>query len=289
MRLAVIHSQQPHNQYAGGPAGAGDSEQMQMRALALQLIPLLRAAGADVIGPAPIGPDWTTNVKWENAQRGVDLLISLHSNAAGDGMILWGPSSTSARYGRAIMDALNADNPLPDGDRWTYYDRKVAEVASTKAPAVLLEVHRHDTVAGADWIRRGVTDGSIARNLARPLIQALGLNPIPATANTTKEEDSMPTPAEIAQAVWHYPMVRRSSRPDDDFWGQPIDPAAVVEWADAAGAGLHTRLDDLAGQIAGLTSAIAQLAETGDVDMDAIIAAVRSALPDRVTYRREDS
>ena len=194
LKIAVIHSQQPTNQYAGGGTGQADSEQAWMRRLALQLIPLLRAAGAEVIGPAPLGSTFADNVRWENAQTGVNLVISLHSNAAGDGMILWGNSAASATYGRAIMAALNADNPLPAGDKWTYYDRKVAEVSSTRAPAVLLEVHRHDTIAGAAWLRKGIEDGSIARGLARPIIKALGLKPADPLVHTTPIGDSMTQP-----------------------------------------------------------------------------------------------
>lgn len=160
MKIAVIHSQQPNNQYAGGGTGQADSEQAWMRKLALQLIPLLRAAGATVIGPAPVGTSYADNVRWVNQQSGVNLVISLHSNAAGDGMILWGTSAASATYGRRIMDALNADNPLPAGDKWTYYDRKVAEVADTRFPAVLLEMHRHDTVAGTVGVLAAVSDVS---------------------------------------------------------------------------------------------------------------------------------
>ena len=52
MRVAIIHSQQPANQYSGGATGVGDSEQAWMRKLALQLVALL---GAEVI-VGPVGP-----------------------------------------------------------------------------------------------------------------------------------------------------------------------------------------------------------------------------------------
>lgn len=205
MRIALIHSQQPANQYAGGPAGVGDSEQAWMRRLALQVAPLLDAE----VEVGPVGPDFNTNVRWANARHAVkpfDLLISLHSNAAGDAMILWGTSSASAAYGRKIMDALNADNPFP-GDTWTYYDRKVAEVAKTAPPAVLLEVGRHDTHEYAQWLRDHINEGSLARNLARALNSALGLTaPADPLVHTTPLEDTMALSDadidRIADAVW---------------------------------------------------------------------------------------
>ena len=206
MRIALIHSNQPNNQYAGGPTGVGDSEQAWMRKLALQLVALL---GAEVrVGP--VGPSFATNVEWVNAAHRAsrfDLVLSLHSNAAGDSMVLWGPSTASARYGRAIMDALNADNPMPFGDRWTHYDRQVSEIAKTTPPAVLLEVGRHDTLEYAQWLRDHITDGSLARQLARPLSKALGLpQPADPLVATTPLEDTMALSDadidRIAEAVW---------------------------------------------------------------------------------------
>lgn len=206
MRIALIHSNQPGNQYAGGPAGVEDSEQAWMRKLALQLVALL---GAEVI-VGPVGPTFATNVDWVNTQHRVrpfDLVLSLHSNAAGDSMVLWGTSKASERYGRTIMDALNAAKILPFGDTWTYYDRKVAEVAKTAPPAVLLEVGRHDTLEYAQWLRDHITDGSLARQLARPLNRALGLTPPadPLAATTPLEDTVTLSDADIdriADAVW---------------------------------------------------------------------------------------
>ena len=205
MRIALIHSNQPGNQYADGPAGVEDSEQAWMRKLALQLAPLL---GAEVV-VGPVGPTFVANVDWVNREHRVrpfDLVLSLHSNAAGGSMVLWGTSKASERYGRAIMDALNADNPIP-GDAWTYYDRKVAEVAKTAPPAVLLEVSRHDRAAEAQALRDRIESGDLARQLARPLNRALGLTPPadPLVATTPLEETVALSDADIdriADAVW---------------------------------------------------------------------------------------
>ena len=178
MRLGLIASQQYSNQYKG----QGTSEGAQMRKVIEQIHRLWSARGIDVV----LGPDYDfnkdgarsfkDNVRWENANGPFDLLLSFHSNAAADSMVLWGPSPASERYGRSIMNALNADNPFP-GDAWTYYNRKVSEVTDTKSPAVLIELSRHDTATHAAELVCRIADGSLAKHLDRVLSRALGIPP----------------------------------------------------------------------------------------------------------------
>ena len=176
MRLGIIASQQFSNHYTG----QGTTEGAQMRKVIEQLGDRWKSRGIDV----SVGPDFDfnkdgtrshkDNVRWENSVGPFDLLLSFHSNAAGDSMVLWGTSTKSANYGKRIMDALNADNPFP-GDAFTYYPRKVAELVDTKSPAVLLELSRHDwAVQAADLVRR-IADGSLSAHLDRVLSRALGL------------------------------------------------------------------------------------------------------------------
>lgn len=176
MRLGLISSQQFNNPYTA----QGTSEGVQMRKVVEQLRDRWKSRGIDVT----VGPDFDfdrngkrdfdDNVEWENANGPFDLLLSFHSNAAGDSVVLWGTSTKSANYGKRIMDALNADNPFP-GDAWTYYARKVSEVAKTKSPAVLIELSRHDWAAQAADLVRRIADGSLSAHLDRVLSRALGL------------------------------------------------------------------------------------------------------------------
>lgn len=176
MRLGIISSQQFNNPYTG----QGTSEGAQMRKVVEQLGDRWKSRGIDVT----VGPDFDfnkdgtrshrDNVAWENAHGPFDLLLSFHSNAAGDSMVLWGTSTKSANYGKRIMDALNADNPFP-GDAWTYYPRKVSETVDTDSPVVLLELSRHDWAAQAADLVRRIADGSLAEHLDRVLSRALGL------------------------------------------------------------------------------------------------------------------
>ena len=176
MRLGLISSQQFNNPYTA----QGTSEGVQMRKVVEQLRDRWKSRGIDVT----VGPDFDfdrngkrdfdDNVEWENANGPFDLLLSFHSNAAGDSVVLWGTSTKSANYGKRIMDALNADNPFP-GDAWTYYARKVSEVAKTNSPAVLIELSRHDWAAQAADLVRRIADGSLSAHLDRVLSRALGL------------------------------------------------------------------------------------------------------------------
>ena len=176
MRLGIISSQQPGNPYKG----TATNEMEQMRKVAVQLFNRWSARGINVT----LGPDYDynkdgkrtfdDNVKWVNAQKPFDLLLSFHSNAAGDSCVLWGTSATSEKYGRKIMAALNADNPFP-GDAWTYNSRKVSELVDTNSPVVLIELSRHDWANTAAELIRRIADGSLVAHLDRVLSRALGL------------------------------------------------------------------------------------------------------------------
>ena len=274
MRIALIHSNQPNNQYAGGPTGVGDSEQAWMRRLALQVAPLL---GAEVeVGP--VGPDFNTNVRWANARHAVkpfDLLISLHSNAAGDAMVLWGTSSASAAYGRKIMDALNADNPFP-GDAWTYYDRKVAEVSSTNMPAVLLEMSRHDRTADAQALRDRINNGTLAAHVARVLSRALGLT---SPASTTQEDFLMALTDSEQRRLLEAAHRIMGGIPAGSAEGRTSPdgrPARVLDSED--GNYLVMLIERQGAAIAALTETVAQLGTGQGVDPALIRQAVADAI-----------
>ncbi|MDO5534375.1 MAG: N-acetylmuramoyl-L-alanine amidase [Propionibacteriaceae bacterium] len=278
MRIALIHSMQPHNRYTGQPT----NEMVQMRSVARQLGKRWRDRGIDVI--VHPGTDITRsgsyshadNVAWVNAEhrrRKVDLLISLHSNAAGDSMVLWGTSKVSARYGQTIMDALNGDNPFP-GDRWTYYPRKVSELTQTRMPAVLLELSRHDRPREAAHLVRVIATGQLAAHLDRVLSRALNL-PLPViTTETTSdpEEDIMATIDELRtvlreelDAYGRAPIT--VSAGTDREWTTTRDQAlaAAAEMEKLAVAGEVIRLDDAMAELLNAQREDA-VEEVGEVD-----------------------
>ena len=217
MRLALIHSQQPGNQYAGGPTGQADSEQAWMRRLALAVAPLLTAAGVEV-EVSPLGTSYASNVSWVNSRhraKPFDLLLSFHSNADGDSCILYGTSKASRAYAEALQRVLNAARIVPAGDGWEFNERKVAEVADTTPPAVLLEWHRHDTLAGAAWLRQRINDSTLAADAARAILAALGV------------KEPAPTPVEpvvVAPGLARIASVNLAQRDAAD------EVAAIAAW-----------------------------------------------------------
>lgn len=161
-KIAVVHSQQPWNQYAGGGTGREDSEQRWMRDLAIEVVALLRATGHEVI-MGPVGADYSANVAWVNAQPGIDLLLSLHSNAtgtAGDspkgiGVYHHPSSAKGAALAPSLADALR---PASASGKAYVSTLTVAELSSTYPPALLVENEFHDwagtaSTGGAAWIR----------------------------------------------------------------------------------------------------------------------------------------
>ena len=249
MRLALIHSQQPGNQYAGGTTGTADSEQAWMRRLALAVAPLLTAAGVDV-EVSPLGTSYASNVSWVNARhkaKPFDLVISFHSNAMGDSCILYGTSKASRGYAERFRAILNAAKIVPAGDAWTFNERKVAEVANTTPPAVLLEWHRHDTLTGAAWLRQRINDGTLAADAARTILDALGIKtpepaPVPppavapglariASVNLAQREDTA-----AAAAAWLGGTIRASAYLlQECTYDMAVAIAKGLAWTDSPG------------------------------------------------------
>lgn len=203
MRIALIYSRQPANQYIGGSTGVDDSENAWMYRLAQQIKPLLEVAGVAVEMPENTDYNrsgsisYADNVAWvadRHRIKAFDLLISLHSNALGNACILYGTSTASRNYALAFQSALNAAKLLPYGDTWELNDKKVSEVADTPPPALLLEVGQHDRTDYADWLRTHITDGSYARGLVAAFLTALGVEkPAPVEPPPVVEPKTCPT------------------------------------------------------------------------------------------------
>ena len=229
MRIGLISSQQFNNPYRG----QGTSEGAQMRKVIVQLADRWKRRRIDVT----IGPDFDfnkdgtrsfkDNVRWENSVGPFDLLLSFHSNAAGDSMVLWGNSTASAKYGKAIMDALNWDNPFTD-DFWTYHNRKVSEVADTKSPTVLIELSRHDLERQAAELVRRIADGSLVAHLDRVLSRALGL-PMPPPVTGPGSPDRPNNRGETMSTELTPAAIRKAfvdAEPDFDWTGRNARDAA---------------------------------------------------------------
>ena len=205
-KILVIHSQQPANQYAGGGTGVNDSEQYWMRKLAEEIVSQLRTTGHEIkLGPTGTASStYAENVAWakkaENADA--DLLISCHSNASTDHAhnkgigVYHHPNSTKGKaFAAALLPFLK---PASASGRVYQSTIKVAEVASTKPPAVLVEHEYHDwtgtaTTGGAEWIRNAANRTALAKAYRAFVVAQFGDLSTPAPTPTPDPPTKMST------------------------------------------------------------------------------------------------
>ena len=105
------------------------------------------------------------NINESNAW-GSDLHIPIHTNAfngqtlGGTLVMIYSMDSENKKAGQAILDSVAPVSPGPDYTLRA--NSSLAELNSTKAVAVYVEVEFHDTVEGAKWIIEN-TKNAIAR------------------------------------------------------------------------------------------------------------------------------
>ena len=184
MRIALIHSRQPGNQYAGGAKGVDDSENYWMFKLILQIAAILRAWGIEV--DAPDNTDYNKsgsltfadNVAYINARKDRNYAVgfSNHSNAMGDSCILYGTSTSSLDWAKKLQTVLNRMKFMPFGDSFEFNPRKVSETSHPYCPFVLVEWGRHDREDYAEWLRANIENGFLAEQAARAYAEVLGWN-----------------------------------------------------------------------------------------------------------------
>lgn len=155
MRVALIYSRQPKNSYATG----NTNENAVMYHFVKKLAAALSSRGVDVVwNPdntdqnGDRANDFSDNVKWVNSIKGIDLLISNHSNAMGNACILAGPSSASQNWRKKFQAVLNPAGLLPYGDKYENNSRIVSEMKHTYPPAILIEHGQHDKKDYAQWL-----------------------------------------------------------------------------------------------------------------------------------------
>ena len=193
------HSRQPSNAYAGG-----SNEADQMASLTGQLADLARSwYGRSIVTPPRVdynsdgAESFYDNYLWINDHaRDAASSCIFHSNAMGDSMILAADNAASRALRDRMIAALNRAAIMPFGDVWTAYERQVSELTKPVVPIrLVVEVGQHDRADYADWLRRGIADGSLARKLIVPIAEARGwtrvADPLVVTTPT-------PTPAPVS-------------------------------------------------------------------------------------------
>lgn len=205
-KILVIHSQQPANQYAGGGTGVNDSEQYWMRKLAEEIVSQLRTTGHEIkLGPTGTASStYAENVAWANKAENADadLLISCHSNASTDHAhnkgigVYHHPNSTKGKaFAAALLPFLK---PASASGRVYQSTITVAEVASTKPPALLVEHEYHDwtgtaTTGGAEWIRNAANRTALAKAYRAFVVAQFGDLSTPAPTPTPDPPAKMST------------------------------------------------------------------------------------------------
>lgn len=127
----------------------------------------------------------------------------------------------------------------------------------------------------SDWAISGTDcpgDARVAqfKNVIFPAIvaRANGLTPDPS------EEDDMPTPEEIATAVWQHTETNAAT-------GKPVYMGAVMAWMDKVH---NNQSAQIAASQAAITALATQLGQLDDVDTDSVVAAVERAIADAVVH-----
>lgn len=174
-KIFLSPSTQEYNQYI---TGAG-SEEYFMNLLADAMEPLLLANGIQYVRNDPQGTV-STSIQQSNAGS-YDFHLALHSNASGPGsegrnrgiIAFYYPGSVNGqRAAELFASALREIYPVPD-QVTTRSTTTLAEVRSTKAPSVLLEIGYHDNAADAQWIAEHIN--LIAQTLVKAMTEYFGL------------------------------------------------------------------------------------------------------------------
>ena len=161
----------PSNQNANTYSYGNTNEMEQCNKIAEAAEKALLRCGFEV-KKAPKGQDRDKTIKESNAW-GSDLHIPIHTNAyngevtGGTLVMLYSNGAENNKMGKAILDEVAAISPGNDYAIW--YRPSLAELNSTNAIAVYLEVEFHDTEEGAKWIvsHRDAIGEAIAKGVCK--------------------------------------------------------------------------------------------------------------------------
>lgn len=141
---------QGNNRYAYGDT----TEMVQCNKIAEAAKTALERCGFEV-KKAPQGQSMQQSIKESNSWS-PDLHIPIHTNAfngqtlGGTLVMIYSMEDKNKRAGQALLDSVAPVSPGPDYTLRA--NLSLAELNSTKAVAVYVEVEFHDTADGAKWI-----------------------------------------------------------------------------------------------------------------------------------------
>lgn len=172
--LFLSPSTQEYNPYI-----TSGNEEYWMNQLADRITPWLEFSGINVSRNDPSGTVGTS-IRMSNSGS-YDFHLALHSNASAPANagtqtgidIYYFPGSTDGlRMANILVDNLQQVYPEPNKVR-TVPTTTLAELRSTRAPAVLAELGYHDNQHDAQWIENNLEP--IARALATGITEYYGL------------------------------------------------------------------------------------------------------------------
>ena len=149
-KIYLSPSNQINNLYAVG----NTNECEQCNRIAEYAKTALERCGFEV-KKASQGQNINTSIS-ESNNWGADLHIPIHTNAfngqtlGGTLVMIYSNATENKKAGSAILDAVAPISPGPDYS--LRVNSSLAELNSTRAIAVYLEVEFHDHTAGANWI-----------------------------------------------------------------------------------------------------------------------------------------
>ncbi len=153
-KIYLSPSAQINNIYASG----NTNECEQCNRIAEYAKKALEKCGFNV-KKAPQGQAMNTSIKESNSWS-ADLHIPIHTNAfngqtlGGTLVMIYSNAEENKKAGQAILNAVAPISPGPDYS--LRVNSSLAELNSTKAIAVYLEVEFHDQKDGANWIINNV-------------------------------------------------------------------------------------------------------------------------------------
>ncbi len=179
----------PSNQNANVYSYGNTNECVQCNKIAAYAKKALERCGFEV-KKAPEGQMMTTSIA-ESNKWGADLHLPIHTNAyngkhtGGTLVMLYSNTAENNKAGKAILDAIA---PISPGSDYSLrYNPGLAELNSTDALAVYIEVEFHDTKEGAKWIVDNVE--KIGEAIAKGVCEYYGLKYVTKPAATPKEEE----------------------------------------------------------------------------------------------------
>ena len=171
-KVYLSPSNQINNLYAEG----NTNECEQCNRIAEYAKKALQRCGFEVKKALP-GQNMNTSIK-ESNNWGADLHIPIHTNAfngqtlGGTLVMIYSNAAENKKAGEAI---LNAVAPISPGSDYSLrVNSGLAELNSTKAIAVYLEVEFHDEKTGANWIINNVK--SIGEAICKGVCEFYGVN-----------------------------------------------------------------------------------------------------------------